>query len=228
MLDSAGVRAAGDAFVWGVGGVWWPSRRPAGRAGCVDRGVAGRVGGVAAAGGPGLLELLAAAEHGRAGCDGEGESGRAGRTAAIRGAAAAVGLGVSRVGSRGIAAAAWRWWPPPTSASRSSRLAAGAAVADLAGAPGTVASRVQVFDLPSFSLAVTEYQMMRRSCGCGHATTAGRAGRGAGRTDLLRPERDRRGDPAGQPGRARDRTHRGPDVHAARGGGVHRVHLLAA
>ena len=42
----------------------------------------------------------------------------------------------------------------------------------LAGAPGTVASRVQVFDLPTFSLAVTEYQMMRRRCGCGHATTA--------------------------------------------------------
>jgi hypothetical protein len=43
---------------------------------------------------------------------------------------------------------------------------------DLAGAAGTVASRVQVFDLPSFCLAVTEYQMMRRVCGCGHATTA--------------------------------------------------------
>ena len=43
---------------------------------------------------------------------------------------------------------------------------------DLAGAPGTVASRVQVFDLPSFSPAVTEYQMMRRVCGCGRATTA--------------------------------------------------------
>ena len=42
----------------------------------------------------------------------------------------------------------------------------------MAGAPGTVASRVQVFDLPTFSLAVTEYQMMRRPCGCGHATTA--------------------------------------------------------
>jgi transposase len=44
----------------------------------------------------------------------------------------------------------------------------------LAGAPGTVASRVQVFDLPAFSLAVTEYQMMRRRCGCGYATTAER------------------------------------------------------
>ncbi|MDP9185207.1 MAG: IS66 family transposase [Actinomycetota bacterium] len=44
---------------------------------------------------------------------------------------------------------------------------------NLAGAPGTVGARVQVFDLPSFSLAVTEYQMMRRRCGCGHTTTAG-------------------------------------------------------
>jgi hypothetical protein len=44
---------------------------------------------------------------------------------------------------------------------------------DLAGAPGTVGARVQVFDLPSFSLAVTEYLLMRRLCGCGHATTAG-------------------------------------------------------
>jgi transposase len=43
---------------------------------------------------------------------------------------------------------------------------------DLSGAPGTVASGVQVFDLPTFSLAVTEYRMMRRVCGCGHATTA--------------------------------------------------------
>jgi hypothetical protein len=43
---------------------------------------------------------------------------------------------------------------------------------DLAGAPGTVGARVQVFDLPVFSLAVTEYRMMRRVCGCGQATTA--------------------------------------------------------
>jgi hypothetical protein len=34
--------------------------------------------------------------------------------------------------------------------------------AGLAGAPGQVASRVQVFDLPTFSLAVTEYLLMRR------------------------------------------------------------------
>jgi hypothetical protein len=35
-----------------------------------------------------------------------------------------------------------------------------------------VASRVQVFDLPEFALGVTEYQLMRRRCGCGHTTTA--------------------------------------------------------
>jgi len=44
--------------------------------------------------------------------------------------------------------------------------------ADLAGAPGRVGASVQVFDLPSFSLQVTEYLMMRRVCGCGQATTA--------------------------------------------------------
>jgi hypothetical protein len=44
--------------------------------------------------------------------------------------------------------------------------------AGLAGAPGRVASSVQVFDLPSFAVTVTEYLMMRRVCGCGHATTA--------------------------------------------------------
>ena len=43
----------------------------------------------------------------------------------------------------------------------------------LAGAPGTVGARVQVFDLPTFCLEVTEYQLMRRRCGCGHVTTAG-------------------------------------------------------
>jgi hypothetical protein len=43
---------------------------------------------------------------------------------------------------------------------------------DLAGASGQIASSVQVFDLPTFCLLVTEYLMMRRTCTCGHATTA--------------------------------------------------------
>lgn len=44
--------------------------------------------------------------------------------------------------------------------------------AGLAAAPGQAASSVQVFDLPSFAVTVTEYLMMRRVCACGHATTA--------------------------------------------------------
>jgi transposase len=35
-----------------------------------------------------------------------------------------------------------------------------------------VASAVQVFDIPPAALTVTEYQMMRRTCGCGQVTTA--------------------------------------------------------
>lgn len=44
--------------------------------------------------------------------------------------------------------------------------------AGLAGAEGRVASSVQVLDIPPAALTVTEYQMMRRACGCGHVTTA--------------------------------------------------------
>ena len=50
--------------------------------------------------------------------------------------------------------------------------ACGRCGAGLASAPGDVGYRVQVFDLPAFSLEVTEYVMMRRVCGCGHPTTA--------------------------------------------------------
>ena len=42
----------------------------------------------------------------------------------------------------------------------------------MAGAPGRVASRVQVLDIPPAALMVTEYQIMRRTCGCGQVTTA--------------------------------------------------------
>jgi transposase len=50
--------------------------------------------------------------------------------------------------------------------------ACGGCGADLAGAAGRVASVVQVFDIPPVSLTVTEYRMMRRTCGCGQVTTA--------------------------------------------------------
>ena len=72
---------------------------------------------LATAGGPGLLELFAAAEHGRAGREGEGQGGPArGRPGGpspspdgqpLRRGAGRTGPGANRVGSRGIAAAAW-------------------------------------------------------------------------------------------------------------------------
>ena len=42
----------------------------------------------------------------------------------------------------------------------------------LAGAPGRIASSVQVFDLPTFAVQVTEYLLMARTCACGHVSTA--------------------------------------------------------
>ncbi|MBI1759225.1 MAG: transposase [Actinobacteria bacterium] len=42
----------------------------------------------------------------------------------------------------------------------------------LVGARGSVASNVQVFDLPVLAVTVTEYLIMRRVCACGCATTA--------------------------------------------------------
>jgi hypothetical protein len=50
--------------------------------------------------------------------------------------------------------------------------ACGGCGGDLTSAQGQIASSVQAFDIPTFSLAVTEYLMMRRTCGCGYATTA--------------------------------------------------------
>ncbi|MFI5068269.1 MAG: DUF6444 domain-containing protein [Streptosporangiales bacterium] len=44
--------------------------------------------------------------------------------------------------------------------------------ADLSGAAGRVASAVQVSGIPPAVLTVTQYQMMRRTCGCGQVTTA--------------------------------------------------------
>ena len=44
--------------------------------------------------------------------------------------------------------------------------------AGLAGATGRAAFAVQVLDIPPAALMVTEYQMMRRTCGCGQVTTA--------------------------------------------------------
>ena len=104
--------------------------------------------------------------------------------------------------------------------------ACGGCGAGLAGAPGEVGYRAQVFDLPTFALEVTEYLMMRRVCGCGQVTTAEAPLAGARRTDLLRPAGQRSRDLAGIPGRDRHRTGRGHDVRTAGRTGLHRVRLL--
>ena len=97
--------------------------------------------------------------------------------------------------------------------------------ADLAGAPGRVASSVQVLDIPPAALTVTEYQMMRRTCGCGQVTTAPPPPGVIRRPGVLRAGRDRRGDAAGEHGRDRDRAGRGPDGRPVQGAGLHRVRL---
>ena len=50
--------------------------------------------------------------------------------------------------------------------------ACGGCGAVLSGAAGEVASAVQVSDIAPAALTVTEYRMMRRTCGCGQVTTA--------------------------------------------------------
>jgi hypothetical protein len=80
--------------------------------------------------------------------------------------------GRSQGGQKGHPGAglAWVAWPDETRVVEPGLC--GGCGADLAGAPGQVASSVQVFDIPSAALTVTEYQMMRRTCGCGQVTTA--------------------------------------------------------
>jgi transposase len=68
------------------------------------------------------------------------------------------------------ASLAWAARPDETLAAEPGRC--GGCGADLAGAEGRVASRVQVLDIPPAALTVTEYQMMARACGCGRVTTA--------------------------------------------------------
>ena len=50
--------------------------------------------------------------------------------------------------------------------------ACGGCGGDLGGEPGAIASNLQVIDLPAQTVSVTEYTVMRRTCGCGHTTVA--------------------------------------------------------
>ena len=80
--------------------------------------------------------------------------------------------GRAQGGQKGHPGASLAWTARPDETLAVEPGTCGGCGADLAGAPGRVASRVQVLDIPPAALTVTEYQMMRRTCGCGQVTTA--------------------------------------------------------
>src|SRR5580704_16442461 len=81
-------------------------------------------------------------------------------------------LGRPQGGQKGHPGASLAWAARPDETLFIEPGTGGGCGADLAGAPGRVASSVQVLDIPPAALTVTEYQMMRRTCGCGQVTTA--------------------------------------------------------
>ena len=80
--------------------------------------------------------------------------------------------GRAQGGQKGHPGASLAWAARPDETRVLEPGACGGCGADLAGAPGGVVSAVQVLDIPPAALAVTEYRMMRRTCGCGQVTTA--------------------------------------------------------
>ena len=75
-------------------------------------------------------------------------------------------------GQKGHPGASLAWTARPDETLAVEPGTCGGCGADLAGAPGRIASSVQVLDIPPAALTVTEYQMMRRTCGCGQVATA--------------------------------------------------------
>src|SRR5664280_2289632 len=80
--------------------------------------------------------------------------------------------GRAQGGQKGHPGASLAWMARPDETLAVEPGMCGGCGADLAGAPGRVASSVQVLDIPPAALTVTEYQMMCRTCGCGQVTTA--------------------------------------------------------
>jgi transposase len=80
--------------------------------------------------------------------------------------------GRAQGGQKGHPGASLAWTARPDETLAVEPGMCGGCGADLAGAPGRVASSVQVADIPPAALTVTEYQMMCRTCGCGRVTTA--------------------------------------------------------
>ena len=80
--------------------------------------------------------------------------------------------GRAQGGQKGHPGASLAWAARPDETLAVEPGTCGGCGADLAGAPGRVASSVQVVDVPPAALTVTEYRMMGRECGCGQVTTA--------------------------------------------------------
>jgi transposase len=80
--------------------------------------------------------------------------------------------GRAQGGQKGHPGASLAWAARPDETRVIEPVSCGRCGADLACADGRVASAVQVLDIPAAALTVTEYQMMRRTCGCGRVSTA--------------------------------------------------------
>lgn len=80
--------------------------------------------------------------------------------------------GRAQGGQKGHRGASLAWTAQPDETLAAGPGTCGGCGTDLAGAPGRVASRVQVPDIPPAAPTVTEYQMMCRTCGCGQVTAA--------------------------------------------------------
>src|ERR1022692_3877028 len=80
--------------------------------------------------------------------------------------------GRAQGGQKGHPGASLTWTSRPDETLVIEPGSCGGCGAGLAGAAGRGASAVQVLDIPPAALTVTEYQMMCRTCGCGHVTTA--------------------------------------------------------
>jgi transposase len=80
--------------------------------------------------------------------------------------------GQAQGGQKGHPGASLAWSARPDEAVVVEPGTCGGCGAALAGAPGRVASAVQVHDVLPAALTVTEYRMMSRACGCGRVTAA--------------------------------------------------------
>jgi hypothetical protein len=82
------------------------------------------------------------------------------------------GPGRAQGGQKGHLGASLAWSASPDETLVIEPGTCGGCGADLVGAEGRVASRVQVLDIPPAALTVMEYCLMARACGCGQVTTA--------------------------------------------------------